>query len=168
MPPTNTASPWCSPACGIFVTKAMSPKVIEVSSDAQIARCVPILRELRPHYSASDLITAIAHQQRQYAYRLVFIEAAGEVQAVAGFRITHMLAFGKMLYVDDLITRDGARSQGHGQRLFDWLIAQARQAQCARLELDSGVQRFDAHRFYLRNRMQISSHHFSLTLPREP
>ncbi|MGZ5001726.1 MAG: GNAT family N-acetyltransferase, partial [Chthoniobacterales bacterium] len=30
--------------------------------------------------------------------------------------------------------------------------------------LDSGVQRFDAHRFYLMKRMKISSHHFSLEL----
>jgi hypothetical protein len=30
------------------------------------------------------------------------------------------------------------------------------------VELDSGVQRHDAHRFYLTNRMVISSYHFRL------
>jgi hypothetical protein len=30
--------------------------------------------------------------------------------------------------------------------------------------LDSGVQRFGAHRFYLRRRMDITSHHFALDL----
>jgi hypothetical protein len=48
--------------------------------------------------------------------------------------------------------------------LFDWLVAQAREHGCARLELDSGVQRFRAHRFYLMKRMEISSHHFMLKL----
>jgi hypothetical protein len=48
--------------------------------------------------------------------------------------------------------------------LFDWLVGEARAAGCQSLELDSGVQRFDAHRFYLRNRMAISSHHFRLAL----
>jgi hypothetical protein len=43
-------------------------------------------------------------------------------------------------------------------------VAEARATGCAKLELDSGVQRFDAHRFYLRKRMIISSHHFSLEL----
>jgi hypothetical protein len=33
------------------------------------------------------------------------------------------------------------------------------------LDLDSGVTRFDAHRFYLRERMHIQSHHFALALP---
>jgi hypothetical protein len=32
------------------------------------------------------------------------------------------------------------------------------------LHLDSGVRRFDAHRFYLNKRMNISSHHFSMVL----
>ena len=56
------------------------------------------------------------------------------------------------------------RSLGLGSALFDWLVAEARAEGCAKLELDSGVQRFDAHRFYLAKRMIISSHHFSLDL----
>jgi len=35
---------------------------------------------------------------------------------------------------------------------------------CKNLELDSGVQRFDAHRFYLLKRMNISSYHFSIKI----
>ena len=33
--------------------------------------------------------------------------------------------------------------------------------------LDSGVQRFDAHRFCLRNKMRISSHHFWMPIPEQ-
>jgi hypothetical protein len=32
------------------------------------------------------------------------------------------------------------------------------------LHLDSGVQRFAAHRFYLARRMDITCHHFALKL----
>lgn len=39
---------------------------------------------------------------------------------------------------------------------------------CENLELDSGVQRFDTHRFYLLKRMRISSYHFVIAIkPRE-
>jgi hypothetical protein len=48
--------------------------------------------------------------------------------------------------------------------MLDWLIERARGEGCQSFELDSGVQRFDAHRFYLSNRMIISSHHFRLKL----
>ena len=64
----------------------------------------------------------------------------------------------------DLVSLDGKRSKGHGKTLFDWLASHARQKGCSYLELDSGVQRFDAHRFYLTNRMIISAHHFRLKL----
>jgi hypothetical protein len=52
-----------------------------------------------------------------------------------------------------------------GGALFDWLVQLAREHECRELHLDSGVQRFDAHRFYLGKRMHITSHHFALKLP---
>ena len=75
-----------------------------------------------------------------------------------------MLFHGRLLYVEDLVTREADRSAGYGGKLFDWLVQQARAHQCDHFELDSGVQRFDAHRFYLMKRMKIASHHFSLQL----
>ena len=56
------------------------------------------------------------------------------------------------------------RSSGYGRALFDWLVARARKENCDQLHLDSGVQRFGAHRFYLERRMIIASHHFSIKL----
>jgi GNAT superfamily N-acetyltransferase len=94
----------------------------------------------------------------------VFLEDDGAVKAVAGFRMGEHLCWGKILYVDDLVTTASARSQSYGQHLFDWLLAHARVEGCAEFHLDSGVEKFGAHRFYLRNRMNISSHHFSLKL----
>ena len=46
----------------------------------------------------------------------------------------------------------------------DWLIEEARKQGCDNLELDSGVQRFDAHRFYFSKRMSISSYHFRIKI----
>ena len=75
-----------------------------------------------------------------------------------------MLAFGKLMYVDDLITANNDRSKKYGGNLFDWLVEHAKTNGCVQLHLDSGVHRFSAHRFYLTKRMEISSHHFSLKL----
>jgi len=46
----------------------------------------------------------------------------------------------------------------------DWLEAVAREDGCGQLHLDSGVQRFDAHRFYFTRGMAIRSHHFGRDL----
>jgi GNAT superfamily N-acetyltransferase len=69
-----------------------------------------------------------------------------------------------MIQVDDLVTDAGARSGGYGRALFEWLVEEGRAKGCSVLELDSGVMRHDAHRFYLRERMHILAYHFSLTL----
>jgi GNAT superfamily N-acetyltransferase len=66
--------------------------------------------------------------------------------------------------VDDLVTDEALRSKSYGRQMLSWLIDQARAEGCESFELDSGVQRFDAHRFYLSNRMIISGHHFRLKL----
>ena len=55
---------------------------------------------------------------------------------------------------------------GKGILLND-LEARGRAAQCTMIDLDSGVQRYDAHRFYLRERFSITKHHFSKALPPE-
>ena len=122
------------------------------------------MAELRPHVLEREFVERVCRQQRESGYLLAFVEQSGMVRAVAGFRIAEFLAWGRTLYVDDLVTSSAERSRGHGKALFDWLVARAKAQECAQLHLDSGVQRFDAHRFYLRQRMSISSHHFALLL----
>ena len=133
-------------------------------TDAEILACYAIMVELRPHLIEGEFVARVRRQHRESGYDLSFIEEDGRVKAVAGFRIAEYLAWGRILYVDDLITTAGERSRGHGEQLFQWLVAHACAAGCAELHLDSGVQRFAAHRFYLRHRMEINAHHFALKL----
>lgn len=68
---------------------------------------------------------------------------------------------GRKLYVDDLVTAAAYRSKGVGKALLDELEKRARAEGCAGMDLDSGVQRGDAHRFYMREGMTIRSFHFA-------
>ncbi|HEX3817859.1 MAG TPA: GNAT family N-acetyltransferase [Chthoniobacterales bacterium] len=143
----------------------MIMKISEARHAGEIARCFPVMRQLRPHFDDEKTFAAQVEGQRRAGYRMAFAEDdAGAVRAVAGYRFLESLHAGRFCYVDDLVTDESARSLGFGGALFDWLVAEARAAGCAKFELDSGVQRFAAHRFYLAKRMIISSHHFSLEL----
>ena len=132
-------------------------------SDEDLEKCFPVMVQLRDFLSSDGFRERVQLQQRE-GYRLAYLEDEGKVQAIAGFRITETLARGRFLYIDDLVTDQQARSQGYGDALFDWLIAYARSHYCQHLELDSGVQRVNAHRFYFRKRMAISGYHFTLAL----
>jgi len=133
------------------------------ATDDEILACYPVMAQLRPHVRAADFVARIRRQQQE-GYRLAGLHAGDRVVAIAGYRFGECLAVGRYLYVDDLVTGAEVRSAGHGRELFDWLVAEARAADCDSLELDSGVQRYAAHRFYLTRRMEIRSHHFVLPL----
>jgi GNAT superfamily N-acetyltransferase len=135
-----------------------------VDSDADLRRCYPVMAQLRPHLGEDEFIERVRRQMDRYGYSVVYVEGEGQVRAVAGYRISECLCDGRFLYVDDLVTDQSFRSRGYGERLLAWLVAKGKAEKCAELELESGVQRHDAHRFYLRARMRISSYHFSLKL----
>jgi len=141
----------------------MTASIRTATADLEILRCFPVMRELRTGLEEEDFLPRIRRQQ-ETGYQLAFLEAGGRVCAVAGFRLMENLYSGRVLYVDDLVTDPAVRSAGYGGQLFDWLVERARAEGCGTLELDSGVQRFDAHRFYLVKRMSIASHHFRLVL----
>jgi GNAT superfamily N-acetyltransferase len=139
------------------------PTIRAATSDRDIRRCWPVLRQLRPHLAEEDLLPAVRRME-PHGFRLVLAEdEAGDVRAVAGYRVTEMLRTGLMLEVDDLVTDAGARSSGYGKALIDWLVAEAQSLGCSVVELDSGVQRHDAHRFYFRHGMHILGYHFSMS-----
>jgi GNAT superfamily N-acetyltransferase len=136
---------------------------MEMVSDEEITSTFPVMRQLRTHLDENEYLEKIKRMQRS-GYRLAAATEGGEVRCVAGFRIVEFLAYGKFLYVDDLVTAEDARSAGHGERVLDWLAGVAREEGCGSLQLDSGVQRHEAHRFYFRKGMSISSYHFSKSL----
>ena len=143
--------------------EAGSAVVHVADTDAEIERCFPVMKQLRPHLAAGEFVPRVRSQARQ-GYRLAFLEEDEQVLAVAGFRIIENLSVGRVLYVDDLVTDEARRSEGHGRRLLDWLARWGRQRGCDKLDLDSGMQRVDAHRFYLAYGMTKHAYHFRIPL----
>lgn len=138
---------------------------VRIADDSEsVMRCFPVLRELRPKLDEGDFARRAAELREQHGYTLVYIDEGGSVPAAAGFRIVESLDWGKALYIDDFVTAKEFRRQGHGDRLLEWLIAEARRQQCAQIHLDSAVQRHPAHRLYMSRGLAITCHHFCLKL----
>jgi GNAT superfamily N-acetyltransferase len=120
------------------------------------------MRELRPHLSSvDDFVARVNEVQRAEGYRVVASFAGNDVVAAGGFRRLHTLAWGDLVYIDDLVTLESHRGQGHAHRLLEWIHAEARRLGCEQLHLDSAPHRHPAHRLYLTERFVISSFHFS-------
>jgi GNAT superfamily N-acetyltransferase len=135
-------------------------KIKVAETDAEILSVYPVLKELRPKLVLEELVSDVRRQEKQ-GFKLAYL-ADPEVLAVAGYRPMEMFVTGKILYVDDLVTASAQRSKGHGKALLDWLLAEARRLDCKYLELDSGLARLDAHRFYKRHGLEEVGLHFSI------
>jgi len=141
---------------------------IEELHAGQTGRAFAAMRALRLQLAdEEDFVRRVDEDQRPQGYRLVAaIGDDGAVTAVAGFHVMTMLAYGRMLYVDDLSTLPSARRRGHARALLDWLVEEGRRLGCEELHLDSAVgeERVDAHRLYFNAGMRIRSYHFDRKL----
>jgi GNAT superfamily N-acetyltransferase len=132
-------------------------------TDAEIERCFPAISVLRPHLRHEEFVSRV-HTQQQQGYRLLYLGDLSQVPSVAGFRILEYLAWGKVLYIDDLSTIPDERGRGHGRQLLEWLIEWGKSQACDEIHLDTGYQRHNAHRLYLRKGFELNCHHLSMCI----
>ena len=124
---------------------------------------LPVLQELRPHLTPESF-AAVYGEGYPQGLRFTAAYVDGRCVGVAGWRIMASTATLRKLYVDDLVTSEDQRSGGVGRALLSELADRARAAGCHALDLDSGVHRPDAHRFYMREGLTITSFHFGRSL----
>lgn len=135
-------------------------KIQLATTDAEITACFPVMRDLRPHLVETEFLSRV-RQLENSGYQLAYVAQPGGVVAVAGFWIRENLAWGRFMYLDDLVTLASHRSQGIGSRFLSWLRNYAKLAGCHQLHLDSGTQRKGAHRFYEREGVALFGYHFA-------
>ena len=96
--------------------------------------------------------------------RMCVAVEGSEVAGVAVYRLYENTFTGRQLYVDDLVTDEKRRSTGVGRTLLGHLERKARALGFDNLSLDSGTQRTQAHKFYFREGMVVTSFHFGKKL----
>jgi len=142
---------------------------------------IPIT-DARGNVVNADMLAAAESVHRQlrpqlpegYVARMKEIFAGGAEMAVAivdakiagvtVFRILEKTFTGRELYCDDLVTDEAKRSRGVGHALIAYMERVGRERGCDYIALDSGTQRQQAHKFYFREQLPITSFHFSKKL----
>lgn len=140
--------------------------MVTVASTADdFMKCKKVLLTLRPHIAEKDYSEAI-RQTLEDNRRLIYVEEKGEAVAAMVFEWGYNLYRGKYIYIDDLSTLPSARGKGHASTLLDWVMSYAAENGYDQIHLDSGVNesRWDAHRFYLNKKFNITSLHLAIKL----
>ncbi len=140
-------------------------KIQTAISKESIQKCFTALNALRPHLEISTFVTLIEGMIAR-GYHLIFVEENNQAVAIAGFRYTEHLHWGKLIYIDDLSTLPEHRGKGYASLLLKFIEDKAGEAKLDSIHLDSGSvpSRYDAHRLYLNKGFNISSFHFAKNL----
>ena len=135
-----------------------------ISSLQEIEKCYEAFLELRPHLQDQKQFLEQVLDQKKEGYQITAVFEKEHVAAAIGYRILTALAWGKVLYIDDLTTREKFRGKGYGGALLDHAIKHAKTLGCDQVHLDTGYTRHVAHRVYLKHGFQFNCHHLSLVL----
>ena len=92
-------------------------RIPESLDDVVLTDVSRVMQHLRPQFTIEELNYAI-QQQWQAGYRLAIASVDGAVVGVAGFVVGQKLAWGKHMYIDDLVVDEVCRGQGIGDRLL--------------------------------------------------
>ena len=137
-------------------------KIKRLESYDDIAQSFNVFVELRPHLtSEQSFINQIIEQQKE-GYQIIAIEKESEFVSCIGFRFLITLACGKVLYIDDFITKEKARGKGYGKILLEHVIKIAKEQLCQAIHLDTGYNRHAAHKVYLKQGFEFYCHHLAL------
>lgn len=141
----------------------MNIQIIDAQATQDILCCFPVFSALRPQLNEQAFVEQVLRQY-QFGYRIGMLTEKDAAVSVIGIRFTEFLAWGKILYIDDLCTLEKHQGKGYASTLLDWAVDEARKHHCNAIHLDSGYARKSAHKLYLKKGFSLSSHHFSMTL----
>ncbi len=131
---------------------------------AEIARCHPLMRQLRPRLESADEFLEIHRRQAMAGYRLLARWSDETPVALAGYRVTENLFHGQHIYIDDLVSDSASRKLGHGRALLEFLKSEAKSLGLTQVVLDTAVTNLTAQRLYQNAGMTAEALHFFVKL----
>ncbi|MGP4074741.1 GNAT family N-acetyltransferase [Halobacillus sp. K22] len=123
--------------------------VKELKSSEEILQGFPVMSQLRPHLDENTYLELVLEAREVDRYRMLALMQGGKVVAITGFKPMTTLYYGRFVWVCDLVTDQSYRSKGYGEKLLTYVHTWAEENGFESVALSSGLQRTDAHRFYM-------------------
>lgn len=142
----------------------MNETLRHAETDAEVAACFPVMRQLRRHLTSPEELCARVRRQTQAGYRILAGWRGKEAVGLAGYRPQENLIRGPFCYVDDLVVRDDLRRSGLGARLLAAVGTEAKARGLPHLVLDTGLDNLLGQRFYFRFGMLPAALRFAMRL----
>jgi len=121
--------------------------VMELTKQEEFEQAFPVMGELCDHLNKEAYMRLLG-EMRQEGYRMFALMEGEEIISLAGVAIRTDFFNGKHLWIHDFVTRSGIRSKGSGSILAGHLMQFAKDEECEKVVLYSGLSREQAHHFW--------------------
>lgn len=120
----------------------------ELTNEKEWTEAFVIMKQLRAHLDMDAYLDLVRESHKKEGYHLLALYDQNEMSALAGFMPMTTLYYGRFIWICDLVTDEGKRSQGYGEKLLQNVEQWAKNNGYTTVALSSGLQRRNAHRFY--------------------
>ena len=146
-----------------ILVRVRKMEISECQSSVEISEAWQVMSQLRSSIDQQTFELRVA-DARKNGYRLFVAKQEGRIVGAIGWRILSDLAWGRSLYVDDLVVDENYRSSGIGKGMLSFAKDEAINDKCNNLRLCSGFAREQAHRFYERESVNKQGFVFNIAL----
>jgi N-acetylglutamate synthase-like GNAT family acetyltransferase len=106
--------------------------------EADVRQCWLAFHELRPHLQSEDEFVERWRKQVEEGYQIIYVKDGDKVVAAAGYRFLNTMAWGHILYIDDLVALQTSQRTDLGTLLLQHLQNEARERGCEAVHVDTG------------------------------
>jgi len=123
----------------------------------------PVIAHMYPDMSF-DSYSDILKERVENGYNMVAVFDGEDCVSAAGFWFGIRFYCDRFLQLDNMVTVPEFRDKGAGTMALEWIKSLAKKEGCKRILVDSYVENFDAHRFFLREGFVIRGYHLNYTV----
>ena len=139
-------------------------QIIECKTAEEILSTYPLMKQLQSTRVKDEFFTEKEYLNRvtelmKSGYRIARALNNDSIIGVVTFRRKSNL-FMNIMYVEELVIDEILRSKGFGKQLLRWVEKEARKHSCDSMELDCGMHRTKAHKFYFCEDFEINTFYF--------
>lgn len=138
-------------------------QIRELTTIDEMLAAFEVLQHMYPKMTREKYGTII-RQRKEEGYRMVGVFDGNKCVSSAGFWIGVRFYCGKFIQLDNMVTLPEYRSKGAGKIITDFIKEIGKTENCLKVLVDTYVENFDAHRFFLKEGFIIRGYHLNYTI----
>jgi GNAT superfamily N-acetyltransferase len=132
----------------------------KIISNHNLDIIIPLVYELNDGKVSKAILKSRFDEMKNQNYECAVIYKDNTIIGVSGLWFCTRHYIGKSVELDHVFIRPEHRKKGLGKQFMDWIYIYVKEKGCNAMELNTYVQNYPSHKFYLNLGFEILGYHF--------